>query len=212
MMSPITRTRGIDPMRRRFAPPFSACLIAVVLVALTALPATAGNAYGHARAGKPAKHVVGADCGPVVAAPIEILHGPVAITLANPDSDGHQGGDLRATSISTTEAAGAPTGRLDATLATTAIDVPEQGDEIRISTLVFSFGDTGVDQVVVGGSAVYPAQGPTLAEGSVTTRPIQGGSGRYAGALGSAVSEHFPDGSWRHTLHLTGPVAAGAFA
>ena len=66
MMSPITRTRGIDPMRRRFAPPFSACLIAVVLVALTALPATAGNAYGHARAGKPAKHVVGADCGTCV--------------------------------------------------------------------------------------------------------------------------------------------------
>src|SRR5262249_32161809 len=76
------------------------------------------------------------------------------------------------------------------------------GDEIRISTLIFTFGDDGIDQIVVGGSAVYPAQGPTLAVGSVTTRPILGGSGRFAGVKGSAISEHLEDGTWRHTLDI----------
>jgi quercetin dioxygenase-like cupin family protein len=106
-------------------------------------------------------------------------------------------------SVATTDASGRPLGRLDATLITTAIDVPEPGDEIRISTLVFSFGEGGESQVVVGGTAVYPAQGATLATGAVPTRPIQGGSGRFAGASGWAVSEHLEDGTWRHTLTLT---------
>ena len=140
--------------------------------------------------------------GPVAGRALEVLHGPVAIVLTDEASDGHQVGDLRAASIATTDADGNPLGRLDATLTTTAVDVPAPGDEVRISTLVFSFGDDGTDQVVVGGSAVYPAQGPTLEVGAVTTRPIQGGSGRFSGVTGSAVSEHLADGSWRHTLNL----------
>jgi quercetin dioxygenase-like cupin family protein len=169
-------------------------------------------ASGEARRGQDG----GLDAGPsvgrrVLARPVAgairgralvVLHGPVSIVLTDEASDGHQVGDLRATSIATTDADGEPIGRLDATLTTTAVDVPAQGDEIRISTLVFSFGEDGRSQVVVGGSAVYPADGPTLAVGAVTTRPIQGGSGRFAGATGSAVSEHLEDGSWRHTLHL----------
>lgn len=140
--------------------------------------------------------------GPRVVLGMQVLHGPVSITIADPTSDGHRPGDLRVTSVATTDAAGRPLGRLDATLITTAVDVPGPGDEIRISTLVFSFDEEGHSQVVVGGTAIYPAQGATLAAGAVTTRPIQGGSGRFAGASGWAVSEHLADGTWRHTLHL----------
>ena len=139
---------------------------------------------------------------------LEVLHGPVTVTLADRASDGHQLGDLRVTSVPTTDAFGRALGRLDATLVTTAIDAPGPGDEIRISSLVFSFGDSGEHQVVVGGSAVYPAQGATLATGAVTTRPIQGGSGRFAGADGWAVSERLEDDSWRHTLVFTGVRSA----
>jgi len=126
----------------------------------------------------------------------------VTMTLSAPDSDGHQVGDVRATTIPTTDISGAVIGRLDGVLTTTGVDVPAPGDEIRISTLVFTFGEDGTDQIVIGGSAIYPAQGPTLAQGAITTRPIQGGSGRFAGVTGSALSERLEDDSWRHVLYL----------
>ncbi len=134
---------------------------------------------------------------------LAIYHDSVVVTLTNAASDGHQLGDLRVTSTETTDADGQVIGRLEATLTTTSVDVPAAGDEVRISTLVFSFGDDGSDQVVVGGSALYPAQGPTIATGNVTTRPILGGSGRFSGAAGYAVTEHLADDSWVHTLHFT---------
>ena len=56
---------------------------------------------------------------------------------------------------------------------------------------------------MVGGSARYAAQGPTIATGNVTTRPILGGPGRFEGAAGSAVTEHLADGSWVHTLYCS---------
>ena len=104
--------------------------------------------------------------------------------------------------METTTAAGRPLGRLDATLTTTAIDVPAAGDERRISSLVFSFGQDGQHQVVVSGSAVYPAQGSTIATGDTTVRPIVGGSGRFDGASGSAVTRHLDDDTWVHDLKL----------
>ena len=134
---------------------------------------------------------------------LAIYHDAVVVTLTNAASDGHQLGDLRVTSTETTDENGQVIGRLEATLTTTAVDVPAKGDEIRVSTLVFSFGGGDVDQVVVGGSAFYPAQGPTIATGNVTTRPILGGSGRFSGAAGYAVTEHLADDSWVHTLYLS---------
>ena len=134
---------------------------------------------------------------------LSVYHDPVVVTLTNASSDGHQLGDLRVTSTELTDEDGQVIGRLEATLTTTAVDVPADGDEIRISTLVFSFGDGDVDQVVVGGSALYPAQGPTIATGNVTTRPIVGGSGRFSGAAGSAVTEHLADDSWVHMLSFS---------
>ncbi|CAN5802212.1 hypothetical protein BH23CHL8_BH23CHL8_22320 [soil metagenome] len=193
-------------------------LMSALLVALLVVPGVAHEHQGsrgwdsqaspqglrgqHAQSGRPDQRRQQDQLG------LAVLHGPVAITLADPTSDGHQLGDLRVTSVATTDASGLALGRLDATLTTTAVDVPEPGDEIRISTLVFSFGEGGESQVVVGGTAVYPAQGATLATGAVTSRPVQGGSGRFAGVGGWAVSEHLEDGSWRHTLFITRALPA----
>ena len=140
---------------------------------------------------------------------LAVHHGPVVVSLATPESDGHQLGDLRVTSVPTTNADGDALGRLDATLTTTAVDVPGAGDEIRISSLVFSFDEEGSSQLVVGGTAVYPGQGSTIATGDTTIRPIVGGSGRFAGASGSAVTEHLDDDSWVHRFRFDRAGARG---
>jgi quercetin dioxygenase-like cupin family protein len=127
-----------------------------------------------------------------------ISHGPVATTLVTAGSDGHQLGDVRVVSIELDEP---PAGRIDATLITTAIDTPNPGDEIRISELVFVLGESG-DQIVVGGSALYPAAGSTIEIDSSTIRPILGGSGSFAGARGWVETGHLADDSWTHAFHL----------
>jgi len=133
---------------------------------------------------------------------LAIHHGPVEIVLAGADPDDPRPGDLRVTSVATTDADGDPLGRLDATLTTTVFDVPAEGDETRIGVLVFTIGDSGEHQVTVQGRAHYPAQGSTIATGDTTVRPIVGGSGLLAGAAGSAVTEHLADGTWVHTLEF----------
>lgn len=133
-----------------------------------------------------------------------VFHGPARTVLANPNSNGHQLGDLRVVSLPTEFASGRPAGRLDATLTTTGVDVPEPDDEIRISSLIFAFG-AGVDQIVVNGSAVYPPAGPTLAFDTTTIRPVTGGSGKFSGTTGWAESRHFTNDTWQHTFHLLMP-------
>jgi quercetin dioxygenase-like cupin family protein len=134
-----------------------------------------------------------------------VTHGPISATLVTPGSDGHQVGDVRAFSFPVEVDRRLATGWLDATLTTTAIDVPAAGDEIRLSLLVFSFGEDRASQVVVEGSSVYPAAGATIGAGTSTVRPVTGGSGRFAGATGWAQSSHLDDGTWRHELHLLVP-------
>lgn len=134
---------------------------------------------------------------------LALTHGPTVTTLTSADSDGHQVGDLRVVSLPLTGSGDSDAGRLDASLLTTGIDTPNPGDEIRISTLIFTVGDDPADQVVVTGTGIYPAAGSTLAIDTTVVRPISGGSGRFAGATGWAESEHLADDSWRHTLHFT---------
>jgi hypothetical protein len=131
-----------------------------------------------------------------------VYHGPVVMALSDADSDGHQLGDLRVTSVPTTDADGGSLGRLEATLTTTSIDTPSVGDEARSGTLIFTFGEQGQSQIVVHGSAHYPGEAPTIATGDVTTRPIVGGSGRFAGASGDAVTTHLEDDTWSHRFEL----------
>ena len=138
-----------------------------------------------------------------------VTHGPITTRLTTPGSVGHQLGDLRvlpATPLYNRVLA--EVGRLDGTLITTSIDYPGPGDEVRMTTLNFVFGTANghlagsADQIVVSGSGYYPSTESALAAGLSLIRPIVGGSGRYAGANGWAVTEHLGDDSWRHTFHL----------
>ena len=138
-----------------------------------------------------------------------VTHDEVVTLLTTADSDGHQLGDLRvlpATPIYDED--GVLIGRLDAELTTSTIDYPEVGDEIRMSVLNFIFGENtdhfagSSDQLIVSGSGFYPSQQSTIATGNLLIRPVTGGSGRFFGATGSATTEHFADGSWRHTFDI----------
>lgn len=138
-----------------------------------------------------------------------VMHGVVATQLVTAGSQGHQLGDLRVlTATPIVDASGTVVGRLDAQLLTTTIDFPTPGDEVRMSTLNFVFGQGtshyagSADQLVVSGSGYYPGNQSTIPVGNALIRPITGGSGVYAGASGWAETEHFLDGTWRHTFHL----------
>lgn len=138
-----------------------------------------------------------------------VTHGAVSTLLVTPGSTGHHLGDQRvlpATGVR--DEAGVLVGRLDASLLTTSVDFPAAGDEVRMSQLNFVFGvgdgqfAGSADQLVVSGSGFYPGNDSTIATGSVLIRPVTGGSGRYAGATGSARTEHLADNTWRHTFTL----------
>jgi len=169
--------------------PVTARLMTTVAIVLLMLVALAPTALGRGRLFDGTSLVV--------------THGPVEIALADPASDGHRLGDLRVTSVPTTDEAGNPLGRLDSTLTTVDIDAPNPGDEVRITVLVFSFGEAA-DQLVIQGTGFYPKAGGTIAVNSSIERPITGGSGVYAGATGWAETEHLEDGTWRHTFNLIG--------
>ena len=137
---------------------------------------------------------------PGTAADFTAYHPPVTTALINPQSDGHQIGDIRVFGFTVTDEDGAEIGRLDGTLITTAIDIPNPGDEVRVSELVFDFG--GGDVIIVGGSGPYLAEAATFATDEALVRPIKGTSGRFAGLTGWCESFHLTDGSWRHVFHF----------
>ncbi len=135
---------------------------------------------------------------------VVVTHGPIIMVLVDSNSNGHQLGDLRVGSLLTTDEHGREAGRMDAMLVTTGIDVPNPDDEVRISNLIFMFGE-GVDQIVINGSGFYPAAGGTINLNKTIIRPVTGGSGVYAGASGWVETEHFANDTWRHTFHLLVP-------
>ena len=132
---------------------------------------------------------------------VTVLHAAVTATLVDAGDAGSSPGDSRLFEIATTVEGASTTGRLDAVLLTTGVNIPAAGDEVRIGTLVFSFGE-GTDQVVIEGVSAYPGTGSTIAANTSTIRPIVGGSGAYANARGWAESFHNADGTWKHVLHL----------
>lgn len=86
------------------------------------------------------------------------------------------------------------------TLTTIMLDTPTNQD-VRSSNLNFVV-NSSANQLVVGGVAVYPADGSTLAVGSKATRPILGGSGKFAGATGWVVTTNLGANGWKHVFHL----------
>jgi len=88
-------------------------------------------------------------------------------------------------------------------LTTLDVGVPG-GQELRSSNLIFVFGSSD-NQLVVGGIAVYPAAGATLPAGARVVRPVVGGSGKYAGAVGQVISTNLGSSGWTHVFKIRIP-------
>jgi quercetin dioxygenase-like cupin family protein len=189
------------PFRSGIVVPSIAVLLVMGLLLVIAPAAMATGEHGPAWDG-PSYRLSSHD---LPSRSLTVTHGPVQTTLTTAGSDGHQLGDLRVASLPLqAEGEEGDVGRLDASLLTTSIDEPNAGDELRMSTLIFTLGEAA-DQVVVMGSGLYPAAGSTIAIDSVIVRPITGGSGRFAAASGWAETEHLADDTWRHTLYFAKP-------
>lgn len=136
---------------------------------------------------------------------ITVAHG--AVTAQNSEyidlgTPGPSVGDMRTYYIPLTQPKSSrPIGYLTGTLTTVAVDRPSPGMELRTSDLVFVIGNAS-NQIVVGGVAAYAQTAPSVATSSVVTRPVVGGSGRFAGARGWCVSTHYEDNTWTHVFHL----------
>jgi hypothetical protein len=137
---------------------------------------------------------------------VAVAHGPVTADNSQYTDAGPAGpsvADLRTYFLPLTRPGGtARIGYLTGTLLTTATDQPKARVELRTANLVFVVGEAA-DQLVVGGVSAYAQTAPTLSKKSVTTRPVIGGSGKYAGARGWCVSTHFANDTWTHVFHIT---------
>jgi len=141
-----------------------------------------------------------ASAGPITI--VKIAHGPVTATVVPVTPGTASPGDLRLFHVPLTRPGRTKTiGFLSGSLLTTAVGRPAAGEELRAADLVFTVGATK-NQLVLGGTAVYDQQAPTVAKKTSAIRPLLGGSGRYAGARGWCESVHRKDGTWRHTFHI----------
>lgn len=132
---------------------------------------------------------------------VVVEHGAVpAPVVVDTGADGPSAGDQRIFYI--TGKSGDTDVTMSFVMTTTAVDTPEQNVETRASTGVFSFG--GNDTLLLEGVGLYPGEGATLKPSAILERAIIGGTGKYAGAKGSVVTEHLPDDTWTHTFRIDG--------
>ena len=143
--------------------------------------------------------IFAAACSGGAAKVVTFTHGAVTPTTIVPGTDGGAVGAVR-TFHADAAADDGMSGTFDATMVTTSVD-EAAGLETRLTTIVFSMSD-GADQLILSGSAVYPAAGSTIKTADSVIRPVIGGSGRWSGARGWAESTHEADGSWTHVFHL----------
>jgi hypothetical protein len=76
-----------------------------------------------------------------------------------------------------------------------------EGDaEVVQAMITYELGEGS--QILVGGTAEYPADGGGLVEGEEYVRPILGGTGDYAGAGGTLTTVRQSDGSYEQTFEF----------
>jgi hypothetical protein len=183
------------------------CTAALCVALLLAGGAAYASGTGHAR--RPADGKAGAVATAVrtraIRTVIRVAHGPVTprdSQYIDAPPAGPSVGDVRTYYLPLTRPGGSRRiGYLTGTLTTTATGRPKPGMELRTANLVFVLGRSA-NQLVVGGVAAYAQSAPVLAKKSVVTRPVVGGSGRYAGARGWCVSTHLANNAWTHVFHL----------
>lgn len=135
---------------------------------------------------------------------VRVAHGPIKpIGSVDVPPEGPSVGDLSSFYVPVTRPGKKATiGWWSGSLTTVAVGLPEADRQLRTTDFVFTFGRIE-NQIVVGGIATYPLTSPTLAEGTVTIRPVTGGSGRYAGARGYARTVHTRQDTWTHTFYVS---------
>jgi hypothetical protein len=132
---------------------------------------------------------------------VVVSHGPVpAPTYVDNGDEGPSPGDERIWHFPGTADGKEVT--TDWVMTTTALDAPEKGVETRVTLGVFSFGNG--DTLLLEGVGLYPGEGAVLKPSTTLERAIVGGTGKYAGATGSVVSEHLADDTWTHTFRIDG--------
>ena len=137
---------------------------------------------------------------------LRVAHGPVTpsdVQYIDASPAGPSAGDVRTYYLPLTRrGSDRRIGYLTGALTTVAIDRPTVDMELRTANLVFVVR-RAADQIVVGGVSAYAQTTPTISKRSVVTRPIIGGSGKYAGARGWCVTTHRSNGTWTHVFHVT---------
>lgn len=91
---------------------------------------------------------------------------------------------------------------MDWVMTTTGQASATSGMERRVSMAVFSIGQDPKDTILIQGLGLYPKAGSTLKSDVVLQRAVIGGTGKYAGAIGTVTSTHLPDNTWQHAISL----------
>lgn len=133
---------------------------------------------------------------------ITVTHGKTPDpTYLDLGAAGDSVGDQRIWEFPGKTADGAPV-VMDWVMTTTGLPDVAAGLESRMTTAVFSIGDRTGDRILVQGIGMYPTKGSTVKVDATLERAIIGGTGKYAGAKGTAVTTHLDDGTWRHVLNI----------
>jgi hypothetical protein len=87
-------------------------------------------------------------------------------------------------------------------MTTVGVGSAASGMERRLTLAVFSIGQDEKNTILVQGVGLYPKADSTLKGNAVLQRAVIGGTGKYAGAMGTVTSTHLPDNSWQHAINL----------
>ncbi|MDG1250431.1 MAG: hypothetical protein P8O75_07395 [Gammaproteobacteria bacterium] len=133
---------------------------------------------------------------------LTVTHGPLASpTYIDGGASGDSVGDVRIWRFDAQASTNEPA-VMDWLMTTTGqVDSATQL-ESRMTTSVVTIGSAGKDTILLQGIGMYPTAGATLKRNAPLERAVVGGTGRYAGVIGTVYSTHLPDGSWSHVINL----------
>lgn len=141
--------------------------------------------------------------GPVAAEQsLTISHGPVPTpTYIDLGAPGDSVGDQRIWQFDG-QTADQQNVVTDWVMTTTSQSSAASDMERRVTLGVFSIGQDAKNTILIQGVGLYPKVGSTLKSDAVLQRAVIGGTGKYAGAIGTVTSTHLPDNTWQHVINL----------
>jgi hypothetical protein len=133
---------------------------------------------------------------------LRISHGPVPTpTYIDLGAPGDSVGDQRIWQFNG-QTADKQNVVMDWVMTTVGVGSAASGMERRLTLAVFSIGQDEKNTILVQGVGLYPKADSTLKGNAVLQRAVIGGTGKYAGAMGTVTSTHLPDNSWQHAINL----------